>query len=99
MAITSDAAVMCHSDLADVRLFAKTDLDPSQRAIVDVEDAWPANRSRIDPQRVAAEKVVVQERRAQVVGGGNGVQVAREMDVDLLHWQDLASSRRRQRRP
>ena len=75
---------------AHVRLFAQTDLDPPQRAIVDVDDPRPADRRRVDAQRVAAEQVVVEERGAQVVRRGDGVQVAREMDVDLFHRQDLA---------
>ena len=45
---------------------------------------------RIDAERVAAEEVVVQERGAKVVRRGDRVQVAREVDVDVLHRQDLA---------
>ena len=36
--------------------------------------------------------MVVQECRGQVVGGGDGVQVAGEVDVDLFHGQDLAEA-------
>ena len=74
------------------RLFAKTYLHPPQRTIVDVYDPGPADRGRIDVQRVAAEKMVVQERGGEVVGGGDGMEVAREVDVDLLHGQDLAQA-------
>ena len=42
------------------------------------------------PKRVAAEQVVVEERRAKVVRRGDCVQVAREVDVDVLHRQHLA---------
>ena len=75
---------------AHVRLFAQADLDAPQRAVVDVDDARPANGLRVDAQLVAAEEVVVEEGRAQVVRGGDGVEVAGEVDVDLLHRQDLA---------
>ena len=42
------------------------------------------------PELVAAQQVVVEEGRAQVVGRGDGVDVAGEVEVDVLHRQHLA---------
>ena len=78
--------------LAHAGFLAKPDFHPPQRAIVDVDHARPADRGRIDANGVAAEEVVVEEGRGQVVGRGDGVQVAGEVDVDLFHRQDLAEA-------
>ena len=43
----------------------------------------------VDVEVVAVEEVVVQHGRAQVVGGGDGVKVAGEVEVDVLHRHDL----------
>ena len=43
----------------------------------------------VDAERVAPVDVVVDQRREQVVGGGDGVEVAGEMEVDVLHRHDL----------
>ena len=43
----------------------------------------------VDAQRIPLMQMVVQHRRKQVVGGGDGVKVAREMQVDLVHRHDL----------
>src|SRR4051812_33898336 len=71
-------------------MLTDADQDASEGAIVDVDDAWPADREWIDAQLVAAEEVVVEERGAKVVGRSDGVQVAREVEVDVLHRHDLA---------
>ena len=61
-----------------------------QGAVVDVDDARPADGVRVDAQRVAVVEVVVEEGRGQVVGRGHGVHVAGQVEVDVLHGQDLA---------
>ena len=45
--------------------------------------------ARVDAERVAPVDVVVDQRRQQVVGGGDGVEIAGEVQVDLLHRHDL----------
>ena len=63
--------------------------DAAQRAIVHVEAAPPGDAPRVDAQRIAPVDVVVDHRGQQVVGRGDGVEVAGEMQVDLVHRHDL----------
>ena len=88
--MTSEAAVMCHSDSRTSLGLAKAEHHASQRAVVDVDDARPADRGGSMFSVVAAEEVVVEERGRQVVRRGDRVQVAGEVEVDVLHRQDLA---------
>ena len=63
--------------------------DLAQRAVVHVEDAAPGDAARVDAERVAPVDVVVDQRRQQIVRRGDGVEVAGEMEVDVLHRHDL----------
>ena len=63
--------------------------DGSQRAVVHVEAAPPRHAPRIDAERIAPVDVVVDHRGEQVVGGGDGVEVAGEVQVDLVHRHHL----------
>ena len=71
---------------------SKADHDLAQRAVVHVHDAAPGDAARVDAQFVAEVQVVVQHRRKQVVAGGNGVEVARKVQVDILHRNYLRIS-------
>src|SRR2546426_7860121 len=46
-------------------------------------------RSRVETQRVAVMEMRVQHGRQQVVRARDGVEVAREMQVDVFHRDDL----------
>ena len=63
--------------------------DLAQRAIVDVERAAPDDAARIDVERIAPIDMIVDHRREQIVGGGDGVEIAGEMQVDFVHRHDL----------
>ncbi len=63
--------------------------DLTQRAVVHVHDAAPDDAARVDALLVAPVDVVVDQRRQQVVGGGDGVEIAGEMEVHVLHRHDL----------
>ena len=63
--------------------------DLAQRAVVHVHDAAPGDAARVDAERVAPVDVVVDQRRQQVVRRGDGVEVAGEVEVDVLHRHDL----------
>ena len=63
--------------------------DLAQRAVVHVDRAAPGDPALVDAQRVAPVDVVVEHRRQQVVGAADGVEVAGEVQVDLLHRHDL----------
>ena len=63
--------------------------DRAQRAIVHVHHAAPGYAPRVEPEGVAPVDVIVDQRREQVVGGRDGVEVAGEVEVDVLHRHDL----------
>ena len=72
-----------------VRLAAQAVHDVAQLAVVHVHHALPRDLAHVDAQLVAVVDVRVQERRQQVVGGSNGMEVAREVQVDIFHGDDL----------
>ena len=61
----------------------------SQVAVVHVERPAPRDPVRVDAALVAVEDVPVDERREHVVRGRDGVEVAREVEVQVLHRHDL----------
>ena len=63
--------------------------DLAQGPVVHVHDAAPGDAARIDAELVAPVDVVVDHRREQVMGRRDGVEIAGEMQVDVLHGQDL----------
>ena len=76
--------------LALATRLAEPDPDPTQDPVVDVEDARPADRGRVDGEGVAVDQMAVEEGRRQVVRRADGMDVAGEVEVDVLHRQDLA---------
>ena len=68
---------------------AERDGDVAQRAVVHVHDALPRDATHVDAERVAVVDVVVQQCRQQVVGERDGVEVAGEVEVDVLHGHHL----------
>jgi len=79
-----------------VRRSAQTDHDGAQAAIVEIKAAAPSDPTRVEAERVAMVQVVVDQRGKKVVGAGDGMDVAGEMEVDVLHRRDVcvASARR-----
>ena len=59
------------------------------RPVVHVERALPGDAPRVDAELVAPIDVVVDQRRQQVVRGADRVEVAGEMQVDVLHRHHL----------
>ena len=72
-----------------VRAPAEAERDVPQRPVVDVDAAPPADRERIDPERVAVQDVRLEHRGEQVVRGADRVDVAGEVEVQILHRHDL----------
>ena len=72
-----------------VELAAEPRDDVAQVAVVDVDDAAPGDRHRVELRLVAVQLVRVDEGREQVVGGRDGVDVAGEVEVQVLHRHDL----------
>ncbi len=70
--------------------------DVAQLAVVHVHHALPRDFAHVDAQLVAVVNVRIQKRRQQVVRRSDGMEVAREVQVDVLHGDDLgiAAARR-----
>ena len=63
--------------------------DVPQLPVVHVHAALPGDLLHVDAQLVPLLDVVVQHGGAQVVGGADGVEVAGEVEVDVLHGHHL----------
>ena len=63
--------------------------DPAQRSIVHVQCAPPGDRLGVDAELIAVEEVSVDHRREEVRGRADGVDVTREVEVEILHGDDL----------
>ncbi len=60
-----------------------------QRPVVHVDHPLPDDPPRIDAQGVAVLDVVIQHRGQEVVGHLDGVEVAGELEIDVLHRRHL----------
>ena len=60
-----------------------------QRPVVHVDGAAPRHPAGVDVELVAPIDVIVDQRREQIVGGADGMEIAGEMEVDVLHGHDL----------
>ena len=63
--------------------------DLAQRPVVHVHGAAPGHPAGVDVELVAPIDVIVDQRREQIVGGADGMEIAGEMEVDVLHRHDL----------
>ena len=63
--------------------------DMAQLAVVHVHHPLPGDLTGVDVQGVALLDVVVDQGGQQVVGDADGVEVAGEVEVDVLHGDDL----------
>ena len=72
-----------------VRPAAEADHHVAQRAVVDVDAAAPRDRERVDIELVAVEDARVEHRGEQVVRRADRMDVAREVEVHVLHRHDL----------
>ncbi len=61
----------------------------AQVAVVHVEAAAPRDRERVEADLVPVVEVRVDQRGEQVVGGRDRVQVTGEVEVQILHRDDL----------
>jgi len=72
-----------------VRNAAQAGHDVAQGPVVHVHHPAPCHPALVDIQRVAPVDMVVDHRRQQVVGTGDGVEIAGEMQVHVFHRHDL----------
>ena len=89
MAITSEATVMSKRVLRSTPSPSWPTVTCAQGAVVQVDHARPGDVLGVDVQLVALEQVVVEDGAHRVVGRGDGVDVAGEVEVDVLHRDDL----------
>ena len=72
-----------------VGLSAQAHDDVAQGAVIHVHDPGENDPAGVDAQGVALLQVVVDHGAQQVVGGGDGVHIAGEVQVDVLHGDHL----------
>ena len=72
-----------------VAFAAKAHHDVAQLPIVHVHDPAPEDLLRVNSQFVSFKDVVLQDRGEQVVGRSDGMDVPGEVEVDVLHGDDL----------
>ena len=65
----------------------------AQGAVVDVQHPGPGDGALVNVELIAVVQVVVDHRRQEVVGGGDGVEVAGQVQVHPLGRQDAGSPR------
>jgi hypothetical protein len=71
---------------------AQADEDIAQGAVVEVDDSAQDDAPGVDIQFIAVLQVVVEHGGEEVVGLGDGVHIADEMEVDILGGDDLGSA-------
>ena len=90
IAMTSDATVMSKPSSRGKPLAtppSEFTIERSARSFI--WDAAPGDASRIDAERIAPIDMVVEQRREQVVRRRDGVEVAGEVQINVLHRHDL----------
>ena len=63
--------------------------DLAQGAVVHVHHAAPDDAAAVDAERIAPIDVVVDQRRQKIMRRGDGVEIAGEVEVDVLHRDHL----------
>ena len=71
---------------------AEADGDVAERPIVHVDGAPPGYAQCVDVMRVAVQDRGIDHRREQVVGGADRVDVTGEVEVQVLHRDDLGQA-------
>ena len=66
--------------------------DVAQAAVVYVQDALPLDFLQTETSMAILIKMVVEQRGNHVVSRRNGMKISREMQIDILHGQDLCVS-------
>ena len=74
-----------------VRASPEADDRLAEHPVVHVDAAAPGDRVRVEPEVVSLQEVRVDHRREQVVRGADRVDVAGEVEVDLLHRHHLGA--------
>ena len=62
----------------------------TQRAVINVQNAWPRDGAFLDVELISLMQVVIDHCRQQVVCSCDRVEIAGQVQIHLLEWQDLA---------
>ena len=73
----------------DAVLISYTGDDAAQASIVHIHDATPKNLLEFETLCFVLETVIVQKGRDHVVGLCDGMEIASEMEINLIHRQNL----------
>ena len=68
---------------------AQTDGNAAQDAVIHIHGTPPGNALRVDAEGVALMNVVVDHGGQEIVGCADGMEVAGEVEVNVLHGDDL----------
>jgi hypothetical protein len=79
-------AVFARKTIGDA---AKRRNNRTQRPVVHIEHPPPGDAACIDPERVAVIDVIVDHGGEQIVRRSDGVKIAGEVQIDVLHRHDL----------
>ena len=71
---------------------AEPDDDMTKRAVIHIQHATPDDTTRIDTERVSLLQMIVQHRREKIVRRRHRMDIPREMQIDILHRDDLRIS-------
>ena len=90
--MTSEATVICHSVSRGTPPSRPPRPMTARRRARSLMSTTRGQRiaERVDPERVAVVEAVVEERRGEVVGRADRVDVAGQVEVEVLHRDDLA---------
>src|ERR1700731_4484658 len=89
IAITSEATVMSKPSSRGKPLATPPSEDTIERRARSFMSITRRHAPLIDAERITPIDVVVEERGEQIVGRGDGVEVAGEVEIDVLHRHDL----------
>ena len=94
MAMTSEATTMSKPSWRGKPLAepAETDDDVAQRAIVHVDHPLPGDAPHVESQLIAVVDVIVDQRGQQVVREPDGAEIPGEVQIDVLHRDDLSET-------
>ena len=87
--LTGDCNVKAVLAWNSLCLSAKPIDNVTELTVIHIDSTLPGDLFRIDAEGVALLNVVVQHGSQQIVGGTDGVEITGEMEIDVLHGDNL----------
>ena len=63
--------------------------DLAQRPVIHIQSPAPGDAALVEVEFIAPIDVIIDQRGEQIVGRSDGVDIAGEMEIDVLHGHDL----------